>query len=184
VALLAGCGVPQDSAPRLLDSPSSPFALPGSSPAPVPDDQGAATGSGQQLALYFVRDGRLEQTIRPTATAASLPVLIQALLGGPTTGELESGLTSVIPATLTVEDVSLEQETAVVALGGPQEQISSAQPLAFAQIVTTLTQSPSVSGVRFRLDDVDLPVPRADGLLSEAPLRRSDYVDLIGEPPA
>ena len=183
LVLLAGCGVPQDSAPRMLDSPSLPFALPGSSPAPVPDDQTAATADGQQLALFFVRDGQLEQTVRPSTTTASLPALITALLGGPTIGELESGLSSVIPASLTVEDVTLEQETAVIELGGPQEQVSSAQPLAFAQIVTTLTASPRVTGVRFRLDEEDLSVPRGDGLLSDAPLRRSDYLDLIGVPP-
>lgn len=183
VVLLTGCGVPQDAAPRLLDSAASPFALPGSSPPPSADEPTSTAVTGEPLELFFVRDGRLVPALRPTTRTQSLPAVLEALLGGPTTGELESGLTSVIPATLTVEDVVVENETAVVELGGPQEQVSSAQPLAFAQIVTTLTASPQVTGVRFRLEGFDLSVPRGDGLLSEAPLTRADYDELVGETP-
>ena len=55
--------------------------------------------------------------------------------------------------------------------------------LAYAQIVATLTPA-RASGVRFRLDDTALRVPREDGSLTEQPLARQDYAGLSGAVPA
>ena len=184
LALTAGCGVPQDSEPRLIEPGDRPLTLPGSSPAPASDDLTTTALTSEQIELYFVRDGQAVPSVRATTRVMSLSALVDALLAGPTADELARGLASVVPSTLTVEDVTLENRTAVLQLGGPQDQVTSAQPLAYAQIVATLTASTRVDGVRFRLDDADLSVPRGDGALSEAPLDRRDYLDLISTDPA
>jgi hypothetical protein len=85
-----------------------------------------------------------------------------------------------------VDDVALERNrVAVVTLGGSSTQISTS-PLAFAQVVATLTAPGLARSVRFRLDDEELRVPRGDASVTEAPVDRSDYAELLdptgGEP--
>jgi hypothetical protein len=186
VALAAtACGVPQDAEPRALDSETAPFSLPGDT-SRTPDDPAAPTGR-EQVDLFFVRDGAVVLTSRPVRRTTPVPVevLLELLLAGPTESELADGLTSVIPSSLTVEDVAIEGRTAVVSLGGPEDQVRSAQALAFAQIVTTLTTGEGVDGVRFRLGDSDLKVPRGDGSLTERALTSRDYAEVTaGATPA
>lgn len=175
-----GCGVPTDAGPRPLDSVASPFALPGSAGQTAADPTAVPSGRAQ-VDLYFAQDGLAVLTLRPVDSTMPLavPALLDLLLAGPTESELQAGTSSVIPSSLTIEAVALEGTTAVITLGGPAEQIQSTQALAFAQIVATLTAAGGVSGVRFRLGDADLPVPRGDGALSERPLNRTDYTELI-----
>lgn len=172
--LLAGCGVPQDAAPRALDPAKAPAgALPSPStlPEPVGDDR---------VALYFVRDGQLVPVTRPVPQVTSVEPLLELLFAGPTRPEQEAGATSLIPSGLSVEKVERQDGTVVVTLKGTQDDQSRPQVLAFAQIVATLTPE-RASGVRFRLDGADLPVPRGDGSLTDAPVSRSDYVNLLGD---
>lgn len=173
------CGVPQDAEPRALDSQATPFSLPGGN-SRAPDDAPAPTGR-EQVELFFARDGAVVPTSRLVRRATPIlpDVLLDMLLDGPTEAELADGLTSVIPTSLTVEDVVVEGRTAVVSLGGPEDQVRSAQALAFAQIVTTLTGSEGVDGVRFRLGDSDLKVPRGDGSLTERALTSRDYAEVM-----
>ena len=178
VLVTTACGVPQDPEPRVLDSQAAPFSLPGETSS-TPEDPAAPTGR-EQVDLFFVRDGAVVLTSRPVRRATPVPVavLLEMLLAGPTESELAEGLTSVIPSSLTVEDVAIEGRTGVVSLGGPEDQVRSLQALAFAQIVTTLTASEGVDGVRFRLGDSDLKVPRGDGSLTERALTSRDYAEV------
>jgi hypothetical protein len=82
-------------------------------------------------------------------------------------------------STFTVEGVELgDNGVAVVTLGGSSTQISTS-PLAFAQVVATLTAPGLARSVRFRLDGQDLPVPRGDASVTEAPVDRRDYAELL-----
>jgi len=181
VLLLAGCGVPQDDAPRALDPANAPAgALPSPSPSPVPEPVG-----GARVALYFVRAGQLVPVTRPVPPSTSARSLLTLLFAGPTPAEQETGATSLIPSGLMVQRIEQQGRTAVVTLEGTQSQVRP-QVLAFAQIVATLTPD-RASGVRFRLDGADLAVPRSDGALTDAPVSRLDYADLLaadGLPPA
>jgi len=178
VLAATACGVPQDAEPRVLDAQATPFSLPGETSSP-PEDPTVSTGR-DQVDLSFVRDGAVVLTSRPVRRTTPVPasVLLEMLLAGPTESELTEGLTSVIPSSLTVEDVAIEGRTTVVSLGGPEDQVRSAQALAFAQVVTTLTASEGVDGVRFRLGDSDLKVPRGDGSLTESALTSRDYAEV------
>lgn len=169
--LVSACGVPQDDAPRALQGRDLPRGL--SSESAVPDPEGPG-----RVALYFVRDGQAVLSRRPVQASTPPTELLRMLFAGTSSEEREAGLISVIPASLTVESIEMQGDTAVVTLGGPDEELLNAGPLAFAQIVATLTPN-RASGVRFRRDDRDLPVLTGDNQLSARPLDRSDYEGLL-----
>lgn len=169
--LVAACGVPQDDAPRALQGRDLPLGLQSESAVPDPEGPG-------RVALYFVRDGQAVLWRRPVQASTPPTELLRMLFAGTSAEEREAGLISVIPASLTVESVEMQGDTAVVTLGGPDEELLNAGPLAFAQIVATLTPD-RARGVRFRRDDRDLPVPFGDNQLSARPLDRSDYEGLL-----
>jgi hypothetical protein len=174
--LLGGCGVPTDAAPRALDPAQAPAgALPSPSPAPV------AVGD-ERVVLHFVKDERLVPVERPVTSPTSTAGLLELLLAGPTEAEKNAGLTSLIPAALSVESVEQQGRVAVITLQGAPDQVRP-QAMAFAQIVATLTPD-RATGVRFRMDGADLRVPRSDGSLSDAPVDRADYADLLLPRPA
>lgn len=173
--LLTGCGIPVDGDPRPPRPGDVPFALPSTTRVPDPVGQG-------RVALYFVRDGQVVLSTRAVRRSTPTPELLRLLFAGTAGDEAANGLTSAIPTTLTVEDVAVEGGTAVVTLAGPNDEVLRTQPIAYAQIVATLTPN-RAEGVRFRLDGADLPVPRGDGSLSDAPLDRDDYAELVAVPP-
>jgi hypothetical protein len=169
--LVAACGVPPEDAPRALRSRDP---VPGTSPIGDPSGRG-------RVGLYFVRNGQVVLATRPVRRSTPTPELVRLLFAGTAPEERAAGLISVIPATLEVEDVDVQGRTAVVTLSGPDTEVQRTQPLAYAQIVATLTPN-RVAGVRFRLRGADLPVPRADGSLTDAPLDRDDYAPLLAVP--
>ena len=174
--LLGGCGVPSDQQPRALQPGEAPYASPRTSP--IADPEGAL-----RAPLHFVRDGSVVLVARPVEGFTSTADLLELLFGGPAPEESMGGLVTEIPSTVTVEDVTVNDETAVITLGGPESEVLRLQQAAYAQIVATLTPS-RVSGVRFRLGSTDLRVPRGDGSLTAAPVSRDDYAALLAAPAA
>ncbi len=175
VVLLVGCGVPQDDAPRALDPAQAPAGAQGRATA-VPEPAGNA-----RVILYFVRNGEVVQVIRQVPQPTSVEPLLDLLFAGPTAAEKAAGASSLIPSSLTVLRVEQQGENAVVTLSATDEQVRP-EMLAYAQIVATLTPE-RAAGVRFRRDDADLPVPRADGSLTDAPVSRLDYLTLLAADP-
>ncbi len=173
--LATGCGVPEDDGPRALDRSVAPFQA--YVPEAAPEPQG-----DRPVALFLVTADRLQRTERRIETPAPGRVLRQ-LLEGPTSQELAAGLTTAIPATVTLESLSMSSDIAIVSLAGlQQEQIRTDQLTAFAQIVATLDDLPGVEGVRFRSGGADLEVPRGDSSLTDGPLKAADYPELLGPP--
>lgn len=171
LVLLGGCGIPRDDAPRALDPANAPAgALP--SPSRIPEPVG-----NDRVALYFIREGLVAPVTRPVPQSTSVEPLLELLFAGPTSTEQAGGTSSLIPASLSVVGVRQQGSTVVVTLGG-SENLVRPQVLAFAQIVATLTPD-RATGVRFRLDGADLRVPRGDGSLTESPVSRADYADLL-----
>ena len=174
--LTAACGVPRDERPRALDPSAAPFQAYVPEAAPEPEGD-------RPVALYLVRADRLQRTERRIETPVSPTRVLGQLLEGPTSQELTAGLTTAIPATVQIESIRMESDVAVVSLTGlQQEQVRSDQLTAFAQIVATLDDLPGVEGVRFRSGDVDLEVPRGDSSLTDGPVKRSDYGELLQPP--
>lgn len=172
-ALLSGCGVPQDDLPRALDSREAPFASPTESPV-------ADVVGDREVSLGFVREGSVVLSSRTVERPRTTEEVLDLLFAGPSPDERAAELSSFLPSTVDVEDVEMVDGTAVVTLDGPDDsEVLRLQPLAYAQIVATLTPA-RASGVRFRLGGSDLQVPREDSTLTSSPLSREDYAGLLG----
>ena len=171
--LLTACGVPTDAEPRALDPAQAPGGV-------LATPEQAPEGDGR-IALYFVRGDPERVVLQPRAVERSpgMKQLLELLLDGPTQEQVAAGTRSAIPASLQVESVEVGPSgVAVVTLGGDDAQVGTS-PLGFAQIVATLTAPGRAEAVRFRLDGADLRVPRGDGSLTDAPLDRDDYREVL-----
>jgi len=120
---------------------------------------------------FFYRDGVLEPvTVAAPPTQAVARAALEQLLAGP-----GAGLHSAIPAGVELEDVSIEDGIATARfsakLGTPTRE-------AQGQIVSTLTQFPSVSAVRVEVDGDPVTLQDADGADLTRPARAADYADL------
>ena len=172
VLLLAGCGVPQDDSPRALEPREVPFASPTTSRV-------AEVVGDREVDLGFVREEAVVLSSRTVEDPRTTEEVLELLFAGPSPDERAAGLSTLLPSTVTVEQVEVTDGTAVVTLDGPDDsEVLRLQPLAYAQVVATLTPG-RVTGVRFRLDDTDLRVPREDGSLTNQPLSRRDYASLL-----
>ena len=172
VLLLPGCGVPEDDRPRALEPQEVPFPSPTDSPP-------AEQVGDRQVDLWFVRDGAVARSSRTVEDPRTTEEVLDLLFAGPSEAENAAGFVSLLPRTVTVEDVETVDGTAVVTLEGPDDsEVLRLAPLAYAQVVATVTPT-RAKGLRFRLDDSDLRVPREDGSLTDQPLSRRDYPGLL-----
>ncbi|GAA4466224.1 GerMN domain-containing protein [Phytohabitans houttuyneae] len=170
---LAGCGVETEGRARRVNPPSG-VAHAWATPTP-PD---AGTGAVPER-LYLVRGGELVAITRHVAAEPAVTQLVGDLLAGPTPREREGGLTSALRPT-DVAGVQVSGGRATVELtemldgSGRTDQV-----LAFAQLVCTLTATPTVTSVMFTHAGQPVGVPRADGSLSQAPATAADYAGLL-----
>ena len=173
VAMVAGCGVPDEPQPRPIAPPRGPFqAL--VSPSPAVKASGPVT---EQLCL--VRDGALVTVTRHVDTEPTIERLIADLLAGPTEEERAGGLSSALLGGDAVAGAEVRDGVAVVGLSAPIEgSVRTDEVLAYAQLVCTLTKRSGVTGVEFTRDGRPIAVPRADGSLSDGPLTAADYAGL------
>jgi hypothetical protein len=170
VLAAAGCGVPQDEAPRELGPGAAPFRDFDVEPVPSPSPEGNV-----EVELWYVQSDRLVAVARPVQGGGPRSVL-DSLFSGVTEPERAGGLSSALTG-VTFGSVAVTDRIAVVTLEGLNEQV---QVLAFAQIVVTLDGRPDVDGVRFRAAGTDISVPRGDGSLTDAPVNRQSYAELLG----
>ena len=166
--LAAGCGAPSSGAlgpaPTATAKPSSPAVSPGTGTAsavPAPSGQRPtatpAQGPAREISLqaWFSRNGRLFVTSRTVpATTGIGQAALDRMLTGPSAAEYAAGLRSRIPAGTTVRGVRISAGIATVDLSSSFESAASpsAMPLRIAQVVYTLTQFPTVTGVRFAIN--------------------------------
>ncbi|WP_341721264.1 GerMN domain-containing protein [Micromonospora sp. FIMYZ51] len=173
-ALVAACGVPAEDLPRAVTPPPGPFPSPATAaPAPV------ETGSATEL-LHFTREDRLVPVIRRVDQVPTVDTQLGNLLAGPTPAERDDGLTSALPGAFSNAVVELvDGQARVTVAPADAETGRNDQPLAYGQIVCTLTARTDVTAVIFLRDGAALSVPRADLSLSPGPLTAADYAVLI-----
>lgn len=171
LSLCTACGLSSEQAPRLLDAQELGAA----------SERPAVPPGARSTTLYLVRDSALAPVTRRTASSGSPTTALQLLLRGPTPGESAQGLSSALgPDAVLLDDITSSGTTVVVPLAGVTAGPGrSDEVLAYAQVVTTLTSLREVSAVRFTREGAALAVPRADGSLSDGPLSRRDYADLL-----
>jgi hypothetical protein len=188
VSLLAvGCGTPSSGslgpAPTTTAGASSPASPPASGTASA-----AASPSGQRPAAtqapareigvqtWFSRNGKLFVTQRTVpATTGVGRAALDRLLTGPSAAENAAGLRSQIPAGTTLRGLRISAGIATADLSSSFESAASpsAMPLRIAQVVYTLTQFPTVTGVRFAIDGQGKTV--VGGVPVQSPQTRAMY---------
>ena len=188
VSLLAvGCGTPSSGslgpAPTSTAGASSPASPPASGTASA-----AASPSGQRptatpapareigVQAWFSRNGKLFVTQRTVpATTGVGRAALDRMLAGPSAAENAAGLRSQIPAGTTLRGLRISAGIATADLSSSFESAASpsAMPLRIAQVVYTLTQFPTVTGVRFAIDGQGKTV--VGGVPVQSPQTRAMY---------
>jgi hypothetical protein len=178
VGLLAACGTqagelgPVQSGPANSASPTAPTHSqpasttqpPSGSQAPTPTSAStpvpSATppgGTARQTVLqtWFTRQGKLFVTERTVpATVGVGRAALDRLLAGPSAAEYAAGVRSQIPAGTRLLGLRITAGTATADFTSSFGSAASpsTMPLRIAQVVYTLTQFPSVTGVRFEIN--------------------------------
>jgi Immunoglobulin-like domain of bacterial spore germination/Sporulation and spore germination len=188
VGLLAvGCGAPSSGAlgpaPTTTAGASSAASPSGSgtaSAAPSPSGQRptATQDPARQIALqaWFSRNGKLFVTERTVPATTSVGrAALDRLLAGPSAAEYAAGLRSQIPAGTTLLATRISAGIATVDLSSSFESAASpsAMPLRIAQVVYTMTQFPTVTGVRFAINGQGVTV--VGGVPVQSPQTRAMY---------
>jgi hypothetical protein len=140
-------------------TPAAPgSAQPGqSAPATQPTRSAPSGGTTGQVALqaWFTRQGKLFVTRRSVQRTDSVGrAAVDRLLAGPSAPEYAAGLRSQIPSGTQLLGLRIVSGIATVNLSSAfvSAASSSAMPMRIAQVVDTLAQFPTVSGVRFQLN--------------------------------
>jgi len=174
--LTAACGT--DAAGGLGPVPTGTSSQSGS-PAGTATAAPSATQSTQSqigLQVWLTEHGKLFVTGRTVpATRAVGRAAISSLLAGPSAAEHAAALRSQIPAGTALLGLSIDAGVATVDLShafvsaaGP-----STMPVRIAQVVYTLTQFPTVRGVRFQIDGHGATV--IGGVPVQSPQTRAMY---------
>jgi hypothetical protein len=128
--------------------------------------------------VYFLRDekvGAAGRSVPQTGTPAK--AAREALLQGPSTSDADAGLLTVIPTGTTLHNVTIEGGVATVDLsasfgsGGGSLSMQGR----VAQVVYTLTQFPTVTGVSFELDGAPITTLGGEGVVLDHPQTRADW---------
>jgi hypothetical protein len=107
------------------------------------------------LQAWFTRQGKLFVTERTVPVTTSVGrAALDSLLAGPSAAEYTAGLRSQIPVGTKLLGLRITSGTATVDLSSSFGSAASpsAMPLRIAQVVYTLAQFPTVSGVRFEIN--------------------------------
>lgn len=175
LALVAACGSDGNKTTASSGSPSSGSSS-GSSGSSSSGAQATTT-----LSVYFLRDEKVapvRRTVPQTTTVAK--AAMDALLAGPTDDDGAAHVATAIPAGTTLHGVTIDAGLATVDLsasfasGGG----SSSMQGRVAQVVYTLTQFPTVTGVNFELDGQPVTALGGEGLVLDHPQTRADWEDV------
>ncbi len=181
--VLCSCGVPTNDGPQALPDKGVPFGL--LSPSTTAPSTTLAPGPSlaTPITVYFVSgtSGHLVGIVRHVPFPGTVQERVAALLQGPTNAETTFGITtSITTSTPTrVLNVSTEGATITVNLTSEFAQLTGPELIsAVAQIVYTVTEVPSVTGVLFEISGQPVSVPVASGTLASSPVNRSAYSSL------
>ena len=164
--LAAGCGVPLQDDPALLQS------------SPGPSARTSAPAGMHDVRVYMVRDGRLAPATRSTDDT-SVRSLIEILAEGPTGSEEREGTTTALaPGDFVVEQAPSRGGPGVSVIINVPAQFTQIdgelQLLATAQLVWTATEPRPRGLVRMTFKGAPIELPTDRGLTS-GPVRRSDF---------
>jgi germination protein M len=146
-----------------------------------PSTTAAAPADTTTVRVYFSRDEKMAAVTRVIPKTQQVgAAAMKALLEGPTAAEADAGMTTCIPEGTTFLGLEISDGVAIVDLSA--EYGSGGGSLSMftrlAQVVFTLTQFPTVDGVRFKLDGEVIDVLGGEGIIIDEPMNRDDYEDM------
>ena len=184
-----GVPPPTGTAPPAPSLPASPTAPPvatataratapppaTATPPPAPSPTGTA-GPTTTLSVYFFRDGTLAAARRQVpATRAVGEAAVRELLAGPTPAERALGYATEVPGDAAFLDLTITDRLATVDLSRAYAPGGAPTAGRAAQVVFTLTQFPTVDGVRLRLAGRPVAVVGGEGAVLDRSVGRADY---------
>jgi germination protein M len=191
VALLAlaavGCGMAGlvgDAGTAATGEGTGTTVAPGSTTTSLgqqPATTAAASSGSSTVRVYFSREEKMAAATRVIPQTQQVgAAAMKALLEGPTQIETEAGMVTCIPEGTTFLGLSIKSGVATVDLSA--EYGSGGGSLSMftrlAQVVFTLTQFPTVDGVRFKLDGELIDMLGGEGIIIDEPVSRDDYEDM------
>lgn len=177
LAVLVGCGVPEDDAPRAVATDEIPDALVAS---PTTTTMAVA---GVQGDLYFLETqddrnvlSREQVTLDDNQPQTALDALLSAV-----PEDLPEGVLTFIPPETSILGTELDDGILTVDLSSEFGSVSGEPRIqAVAQLVFTSMRVPGpVEGVLFSVDGELTAVPDADGSDIDGPADREDYSALV-----
>ena len=150
-------------------------------PAALPVSAKKAT---TDVRLYFLVDGKIAATTRAVeSTPAIATATLTALFAGPQVNDLAIGQRTALPASLALADpLKIDQSSKIATVSLPSNfigQSKSGEIQRTAQIVYTLTQFPTVTGVSFVIDGTRYKPLNGEGKRADGPVGRADYEALV-----
>jgi len=184
--LAAGCGVPTQAAPQTIPRAQVPFHLLDPE-APTTTTTTPPPPFTVPVLVYLVASTgqNLVSSQRLVAPPAQLSAVLDALLAGPTAGELALGTQTAISSEVRVLGASVNGGVATVNFNSAfGEIVGPQQVLAVAQVVFTVTSQLSPeTGVTFEIGGTPTNVPIATGAQVPGPVHLLQYVALAPPPP-
>lgn len=152
------------------------------SPTPTPTEQPTSSSATRSLEVWFTYGEHLFVTEREvSSTPAVGRAAVEALLDRPSEFEANAGVTTALPPDLELLDLTIDDEVATVDLsdGFGEGTGSAGEFLQVAQVVYTLTQFDTVSGVLFEVEGKPLKMTPGHGILLSGPQTRRDWRDFL-----
>jgi germination protein M len=184
-----GCGMADvvGDGGTILTTDSPATTLPGGTTTTLdgvepdsPTTTAAATGT-TTVRAYFSREEKMAAATRLIPKTQQVGAeAIKVLLEGPNAAEVEAGMVTCIPEGTTFLGLAIKNGVATVDLSAKYESGGGSLSMftRLAQVVFTLTQFPSVDGVRFKLDGKLIDMLGGEGIIIDKPLDREDYEDM------
>jgi len=178
-----GASLVPSASPGTTDSPGK-TPEPGGNPTATPKPPEVTTVRAYFFLGSFVDNAGLAPVLREVPkTQAVGAAAMKALLAGPNDAELggRPAMYTAIPEGTRFLGLRIDAGIATVNLSREFESGGgSASVLGrLAQVVYTLTQFPTVEGVRFELDGEPVEVFGGQGVVLSEPVGRDDYVDQL-----
>jgi germination protein M len=131
---------------------------------------------------WFTRGETLWYSAQRTESTPGIgAAAVRALLAGPSAPLRAAGVGTVVPTGTQLLGLDVSDGIATVDLSSEFASGGGtlSEQMRLAQLVYTLTQFPTVKGVRLQLDGKDVKVFSGEGIVLPDPMRRSSYADLL-----
>lgn len=146
---------------------------------PAPDSSPAR---GIALEVWLTSGDSLRPVRRNVEeTSAVARAAVEMLLEGPTSRERGQKLASEVPTGVDLLDISISDGVATVDLSGSFDDGggSATMRMRLAQLIYTVTQFDTVSGMLLRLDGEPIETFSSEGIVISEPQRRKGFRDLL-----